>query len=234
MIEKRWIAVPPQLFASNGTIDGILTIADCSLFKVKQQVRLRSNTQPQTTLEVKRILGHNTIHVGEIGEKITQRSDISAFLVADGATIEADEQNRSAVPVQEIERLTYEEEAVVARRVILVDKYGDKYDGTNRLPVDANVVIGTISNPLIQNLPVPLASTEYSITYPVGTRTFMLKVRSGTSRIQFSYLPGQSNTSFISISSSGYYREEGLNGSSITIYFQCDKPNQIIETLSWS
>ena len=143
MLEKRWIAVPAQTFTSDGTAQGQLTVSDATLFKVKQVVILVSNTVPgRDDLEVKRIPDKNTILVGPKGGNIDTRTDLSAYLVTDGASIAANEQQRSKVPEQEIERLTYEEEPTVARRSILVDKMGDKIDsvtdnhGVNRLAVD--------------------------------------------------------------------------------------------------
>jgi len=143
MLEKRWIAVPPQAFAADGTADGKITVTDSTLFKVKQLVILVSNTIPsRDDLEVKRIPDKNTIFVGPKGGNIDSRVDLSAYLLTDSSTIAANEQQRSKVPEQEIERLTYEEEPTVARRSVLVDKMGDKIDsvqdshGVNRLAVD--------------------------------------------------------------------------------------------------
>lgn len=144
MFEKRWTSVPPQLFTSNGNIDGHFTILDASLFKVKQQVTLKSNLHPAVRLEVKRIIG-DIVYVGAIGENILNRTDVSAFLVADSATISADEQPRSSIPQQEIERLTYEEEPTVARRVVLVDSLGNKITATNPLPTNVEVTVGNVN-----------------------------------------------------------------------------------------
>lgn len=144
MLEKRWVAVPPQAFTANGTVDGKITVADASLFKVKQIIILASSSKPsREDLEVKRITDINTIYVGPKGD-INTRFDLSGYLVSDGAFIAANEQLRSKVPEQEVERLTYEEEPVVARRVILVDKLGNKIDDNNPLPVNASVSIGDI------------------------------------------------------------------------------------------
>lgn len=144
MLEKRWIAVPPQAFTANGTADGKITVADSSLFKVKQTIILASSSKlSREDLEVKRITDINTIYVGLKGD-INARFDVSGYLVSDGAFIAANEQLRSKVPEQEIERLTYEEEPVVARRVVLVDKLGNKIDNDNPLPVNASVSIGDV------------------------------------------------------------------------------------------
>jgi len=150
MYEKRLKAVAPQLFLANGTTLGRINIATASLFKVKQKVTLYSTTQGMQNFEVKRVESATILYVGPVNNgqsqtKITDRSDISGFLVADGAWLSADEQPRPNIPEQEIERLTYEEEPVVARRVVLVDENGDKITDSNPLPVDANVTIGGIN-----------------------------------------------------------------------------------------
>lgn len=125
MLEKRFIAVPPQLFTTDGTADGKLTVVYSGFFKVKQQIIIKSNTQgPTTDLEIKRITGVNQIEVGPKG-KIDARFDLTPFTVASGATIFANEQNRPSVPQEEIIRAVYEEEPVVAYRVIGVDQNGN-------------------------------------------------------------------------------------------------------------
>lgn len=141
MFEKRWAAVSPQLFTSNGTANGQLTVLDSSVFKVKQQVNISANAQPNLNLEIKSILDDVTILVGPPAANIFTYSDISAYTVAGGANIWAIEQKRSSVPVEEINRAVYEEEPVVATRTILVDKHGDKYDSNNPLPVDATISV---------------------------------------------------------------------------------------------
>lgn len=141
MFEKRWAAVSPQLFTSNGTANGQLTVVDSSVFKVKQQVNLSSSTQPNLNLEIKSILDDVTILVGPPAGNIFTYSDITAYTVADGGNIWAIEQKRSSVPVEEINRAVYEEEPVVAERVILIDKHGNKFDENNPLPVDATVSV---------------------------------------------------------------------------------------------
>ena len=147
MFEKRWAAVSPQLFTSNGTANGKLTIADACIFKVKQQVNLSSNTLPNLNLEIKSILDDFTILVGPTSSNIFTYSDISAYLVADGANIWTIEQKRSSVPVEEINRAVYEEEPTVATRVVMVDKCGEKYGPGNPLPIafDGTVTVGNVT-----------------------------------------------------------------------------------------
>ena len=143
MFEKRWKAVPPQNFTASGTATGKITVTDASLFKAKQKIIVVSNTQPNLNLQVQSVDTATELHVGPIGSSLTTRTDLSLYLVADTANIYANEQPRSSVPEEQVERITYEEEPVVARRVVLVDKLGDKIDEDNPLPVNIDDVTFT-------------------------------------------------------------------------------------------
>lgn len=132
--EKRLYAVQSQLLTSNGNNVGEFEIADSSILTVGQIIKLASNTQETLTLKVKRIPNRTMVVVGPADKPVGAYSNISAYLVADGAYVFAEEQLRPVVPQQEIERLTYEEEPVIARRSVLVDRYGDKYTQENPIP----------------------------------------------------------------------------------------------------
>lgn len=124
MLEKRFIAVPPQLFTANGGADGSLKVVYSGFFKVKQKIIISATSQINQELEIKRITDINTIYVGPVGP-IDKRTDISAFTVAAGAAIFANEQVRPSIPFEESTRAVYEEEPVVAYRVIPVDQNGN-------------------------------------------------------------------------------------------------------------
>jgi hypothetical protein len=95
------------------------------LFKVKQQVVINSSAVPnRDDLEIKIISDRVTIFLGPKAGNIDSRADLSAYVPSDTPIIYANEQQRVKIPEQEIERLTYEEEPVVARRVIQVDEIG--------------------------------------------------------------------------------------------------------------
>jgi hypothetical protein len=143
--EKKLYAVAPQAFTSNGTILGLVSIADTSLFVVGHIVIIGSSTQETLTLKIKRISSPTEMYVGTENTPVHSRTNISGYLVGDGAYIYANEQNRPNIPEQEIERNTYDEEPVIARRVVLVDKFGNKFGDDNPLPVNANVSIGDVN-----------------------------------------------------------------------------------------
>src|ERR1700677_320158 len=136
MLEKRFYAVPPQAFTADGTTDGVITIAAnaCILFKVKQKVILTASGLPNLALEIKEIDNEENIQVGPFAQKlgvpgantgITARTDISAYTLALGAIIFADEEKRPTIDNIEIVRATYEEEPTCATRSIMVDPCGD-------------------------------------------------------------------------------------------------------------
>ena len=147
--EKRILAVSAQSLLLDGSQAGEITIADTSVFRVGQLVTLASDTQDYANFQVKRILKNSFIYLGKESKPIQDRSDLSSFLVADGAKIFAREQKRPSIPEQEIERHTYEEEPVVARRVILVDKYGERFSESNPLPTSGDITV-TAGAPVIE------------------------------------------------------------------------------------
>ena len=147
--EKRWGRIPTLLLTSDGTVDGCLTVDDNCDFKVKMIVGLGGDSLESLRLEVKEVQDDGvTVCVGPLKGRIDARTDISAYTVAANSFISSEEQSRSKVPEQEVERITYEEEPTVARRVIQVDKYGNKYTTENPFPVqlsDGSVNIGTVN-----------------------------------------------------------------------------------------
>ncbi len=182
MLEKRFPAVAPQALTSDGTSTGVVTVADTSLFKVKQEVILSANTLPnRDDVEVKNVLSPTQLVVGPKTGDITSVSNVSAYTVALSAAIFANAQLRPKISSDHFERAVYEEEPTVAKRVILVDKFGQKYETDNPLPVqlsDGSINIGTVN----ANLDVQLTDKEsapgeedYDVTR-VGDGVNQLKV----------------------------------------------------------
>ncbi len=132
MFEKRFASVAAQTFTANGGVNGSVTINEPHLFKVKQKVILAASGQSNLELEIKKIT--STLFVGPVGGSISAFTDVSAYTLAAGATISANEQLRPIISVADIERATYEEEPVVAKRVVMVDKQGNVFDDDNPLP----------------------------------------------------------------------------------------------------
>jgi hypothetical protein len=234
--EKRIYRVEPIALTSDGTVQGQFTIPDSSIFRVGQIIRLKSNTQDYLEVKVKRIHPTDgvTVFVGPVGKHISKRTDISAYTTADAATVEANEQERPSVGQQEIERFTYEEEPVVARRTILVDKYGCRIDDSNPLPITGSITVGDpAGTPTIFNVDALVNGTEYSQLLPDGTTRFTIKARNNA-KLQMSFVSGQSGTTFLTVLPGTIYPVDLvlLNGKSI--YFQATKDNTVVEIVTWN
>lgn len=145
MIEKRYLEVPPQALTANGNSDGLIQVADATLYKVKQEVRVFSNTVSPIVYEVKRISSATQLHVGLKSLPISKYSNTSLFLVADSAMISAPDQERPTISNYDSMRAVYDEEPTVALRSILVDKLGNRIDASNPLPTSATLDVGDIS-----------------------------------------------------------------------------------------
>lgn len=149
-VERKWLAVPPRSLLVNGNQFGLITIADTIGFKVKQTVVLRATTQPDFLLQVKRVISNTQLIVGRPDNKIgpEQHVNISAYTVALGANIYAEEQDKAAMPTEKDHySAIYEGDPTVADRVILVDPYGRFYGEGNPLPIafDGTIAVGNVT-----------------------------------------------------------------------------------------
>ena len=149
MLEKRLIAVSPQSFIADGGSDGLISVNDTSLFKVKQEVIITATSLPTLDqIEIKRIINSNVMFVGPKGGNIDSRINVSAYTLILSAKISANEQKRPSIPFEEYTRAVYDEEPIVADRVVSVDKHGQYYTVDNPLPVqlsDGSLNIGTVN-----------------------------------------------------------------------------------------
>lgn len=104
-----------------------------------------------------------------------------------------------------------------------------------------SIVTGTIraratveagSNPVVYNVSVTLANTEYSQVLTGGTKAFTIKNReSGPLKLSFSN--GESGTVYVTIPPYCSLEQDGLNFSG-SLYFQSTKPNQLVEIIEWT
>jgi hypothetical protein len=148
LTEKRFLEISPKPFTMDGTSKGVVTVGSSCYFKVGQVVIIYSDTQLPQNFKVKRVHNKTSFSVGPVTGQIQERSDMSAYLVAENATVSAIEQKRPVVPEHEITRYTYEEEPTIARRVFMVDCMGEGYRIDNPLPVtlsDGSINIGTVN-----------------------------------------------------------------------------------------
>ena len=187
---------------------------------------------PTLTLEVKRVIDETQLLVGPKGN-IFKYEDISVYTVSAGSFIEAKEQERPKVPEQEVERITYEEEPTMARRTVLVDKYGRKWDSSNPLPVEATINTGSTGNPHIYNVEALTSGVEYSQLLPDNTTQFLIKARNNA-KLQLAYLMGQTSNSFLTVTPGNMYVVEAVKLVGKTVYFQANKNDTTVEIVAWT
>lgn len=145
-LEKNLNAVPPVLLTADGTAHGVCTIVSTCGFYVKQQVTLQGPLLPPLTLEVKRVVNYTTLWLGIKGPQMTHNVDLSAYTVAAGAFIFAEEQSKAAIPQEVRDFASYVQEPVNAWRGQAVDCIGNPYGPDNPLPVaiDGDITIGVV------------------------------------------------------------------------------------------
>lgn len=242
LTERRWYAIPVQLFTVSGTVDGKVTIPTTKPYKVKQKVRINATGQEQLILEVKRVTSATELYVGPCHGSIDKRTDLTAYTIGGLATIETDEQQRSNVPEQEIPRNVYEEEPTIAIRTIGVDWLGQYYTTDNPFPVtfvaDPSSGASPAMVPYKLEISMPLVNTEYLVSLPAGTKRFYMKSRSGNPKLKFAYVSGAVASPaglFTTIHPGGSFdREEILFPSGKTVYVSSSKAGEILEVEYWT
>lgn len=90
-----------------------------------------------------------------------------------------------------------------------------------------------VSNPSIQNVSLTISGDEYMVSLPANCKRYELRAR-GNSRIQLSYIAGQSGIEYWSILPGNIYTDENINRMSTTLYIQATKNNEIVEVRSWT
>lgn len=132
-IEKHYTAVPPVAFTAAGTARGKVTVTSTAGFHVKMEVTINHPSQPEITLQVKRVISSTQMILGPTGQPIDKFTNLISY---DAQTfIYAKEQLRPNIPLQEIERAVYQEEPAVALRTLSVDEFGSPYRKDNPLHV---------------------------------------------------------------------------------------------------
>ena len=139
--EKKWSSIAPRLLTADGTSAGLVPVADAIDYHVKQVVFLKGTALPNKQVQINSIPSQTEIIVGELGSKIDAFTDVSAYTTAAASTISSELQIRPAIPAKEYERASFEEEPVVAKRVVQVDPYGDLYSENNPIPVEGNLSV---------------------------------------------------------------------------------------------
>lgn len=94
---------------------------------------------------------------------------------------------------------------------------------------------GTLQTPIvptITNLSIPLAATEVPHVLQNEVQKIEIRAR-GSSRLQYSFVSGQSGTVFVTIPRGKSEKIEGINYTG-TIYIQASEGSEIVEITEWT
>lgn len=108
--------------------------------------------------------------------------------------------------------------------------------GSGGQPSTPVVVDGlTVITPTIANVPMALASTEYSYVLPANTRRFLILLRTpSTAKMKLAYASGDSGTLYVTVNPGCHYGEGEILSPALTLYFQATLSGQVAEIVSWS
>lgn len=90
-----------------------------------------------------------------------------------------------------------------------------------------------VTQGLVRNIPITLADTEQSHTFPALTKCFMLETR-GQGKLKLAFDSGQSGVEYKTIYSGGFYISPLIGSASTTIFFQSPTAGLILELTSWT
>ena len=235
--EREWEAVAPKLFTANGTANGEIHLLDTKGFRLRQIVRVTSATQEAIDLIVRRVDPTKLIVSKNSDPGV---HDLTRFLIADGATVEALPQGKKDIPFEEQEANRYEPGPTNAKRVILVDPVtGEVYNGDNPFPVDAVVNVDNINFPVstepeIFNVNAANKNTAYNFVLPIGTKSFTIKVRENACKFKTFWAALEINTKYLSHTVGTKYVKENMNlAAAKVVYFSVSKDAQIVEIEYW-
>lgn len=197
-LEKLRNAVSAQAVTQDGTANGQISVADTSLFSAGQIVIVAANTMPNVALQVKRIYSPTLMSLGL--EDKRDLADLTGYSVANSATISANEQPKSDIDFTRAIRGVYEEEPIVANRVLLVDKNGQRHDDSNPISAD----IASLSAASTAQYTVGTSAVQVDPDAPEGRRSISVRFKATTSGA-LAYLGFSSGVS----SSTGYLLTDG-------------------------
>ena len=129
------------------------------------------------------------------------------------------------------------EDQADARRVTLIDFFGNPINSSNRLPVDAiiNITDGDpVDTATVFRVPVTLANTEYSQALPARTKRFEMHTETRRGTIKLKIDKAGSPTLQYTIKPGNTYPSGNLDVSDMTLKFEINKAGETLEILTWT
>jgi hypothetical protein len=156
---KVYPNVGPLLFTSDGTTEGLVTVADTIGLYQYAEVVVSALGKPDKQLQIKRIISKTQIIVGP-RDFSPRWSAIDLYTVILGATVTQPTQTYDVATISgegDILSSVFESFPIAALRVYNVDPYGNPYSVDNPLPVvmEGTMTIADVRITAADNDPVP-------------------------------------------------------------------------------
>ena len=102
----------------------------------------------------------------------------------------------------------------------------------------ANSQIMTADTPIIYNVTMTVADTEYSQALPSGTKKFSVSIQSGAAADIFrvAYVTGKVATPtapYLTYAGDVEYYEDSILLDGVTLYLACDSAGKVAQILAW-
>lgn len=89
-----------------------------------------------------------------------------------------------------------------------------------------------LAKPTIANVSMTSANTEYSYTFPAGTRAFRIKLRALNAQLKIAFVSGESGSTYLTVPYGDFLEMKAKVGGA-TIYFQSASASQTAEIKTW-
>ena len=109
----------------------------------------------------------------------------------------------------------------------------DPATATRQTTLNTSVQRLTAVTPVIYNVTMTVAGTEYSQALPANVKKFSVKCRTNVP-VQLCFVAAGSDTLFITIPPGQTYWEDNLYRAALTLYFDCETAAQVLEIVAWS
>jgi hypothetical protein len=193
------------------------------IIAVATQIALNAVYNAFTIRRINSVLEIETKKLGEtnntldIGTGFTISNDIGENQVVEKVNLEYSSEGNPIWQSEELFNYRY-------------NVYTGRFELIEEITVNLDTLVS--KEPEIFNVAMAISGTEYSLTLPVDTKRFSMKIRDNSSKFEVSYISGGDT---YSISRGTEYSEEGLSldTGSITLYFSGNKDNLIMEIITW-
>lgn len=110
------------------------------------------------------------------------------------------------------------------------------WGGTSLTGRDITLDLSKADTPVIYNVTMTLADTQYSQALPANTKKYTIQTRDGTA-FRIAFVTGKvaaPTEPYFSIGTDGFHQEDLIKPASLTLYFACGEAAKVAEIIAWS